>query len=1379
MEIQTLLKAETITLTIDGVKVQTTKGKKILEAALDAGIYIPNLCALRDLEPPTSACLLCLVQIEGKAATVTACSEPAVAGMVVHNNTPEVNESRRKMLRILLARHPSICLTCHRRVRCKPGDVCLRLASVDESQCILCAKNGRCDLQRAVDFVGLEEMTHEYIPKKLPVREDSPFFVRDNNFCILCQRCVRVCDHIRGVRAIEFAYPCHKACPAGIDIPRYLRLIALGRPSAALAVIREKVPFPGALGRVCVHPCETACQRGREVDKPLSIRMMKRFAADNGDGSWKAMSRKLPPTGKKVAVVGAGPASLTAAFYLAKQGHETTVFEALPEAGGMMRVGIPEYRLPRDILASEIDDIKNFGVELRLNSRVDSLDTLFDQGFSAVFLGLGAHEGMRLGVDGDDLPGVIESADFLRRINLGERINVGETVGVVGGGNVAIDAARVSLRLGAKKVTILYRRTRAEMPANPEEVDAALEEGIEIIYLAAPSKIVREGGKIKLECIRMELGEPDASGRRRPVPIEGSEFTTELDTLVSAIGQRTHVPEGFQVELGRGNAVKVDGEMRTTRAGVFSGGDCVSGPATVIEAIAAGRKAAESIDRYLGGTGDISESLVPAGEIPILMNGLPAEKTAVFSHLHPEERIRSFDEVEMAVAPGVAAAESVRCLQCNVIAPPADQELKEAGCQFCGACVDVCPVGALIERGVRWAGPSQRTVTTICPYCGVGCQLNIEVKDEKIIRVAPDEAGPANSGQACVKGKFGMDFVQDESRLTSPLIKRNGKFEEAGWEEALDLVASRLARYKGNQFAAISSAKCTNEDNYVFQKFTRAVMNTNNIDHCARLCHAPTVAGLATSFGSGAMTNSIAEIGEARCVFAIGTNTTEDHPVIAVQIQRALDNGGNLIVADPRRIDLCKKASFWLRHRPGTDTALLMGMARVILDEGLHDRAFIEERCENFHEFKDSLKAFGLSEVSRITDVPASTIAKAARLYATSKPTTILYCMGITQHSHGTDNVLAIANLAMLTGNIGKPASGVNPLRGQNNVQGACDMGALPGVFTAYQSVASPVLREKFEAAWGCALPGEPGTVLTEMFHAVDAGKIKAMYVIGENPVLSDPDAGHIGKSLDRLEFLVVQDLFLTETAKLADVVLPAASFAEKDGTFTNTERRIQRVRQVVSPVGNSRPDWRIVSDLAARMGAKGFSYSEPSEIMKEISDLSPSYGGVNYDRLDNGGLQWPCPFENHPGTEYLHGETFVRGKGKFSPLEYKAPAEQPDKDYPLLLSTGRSLYQFHTGSMTRKTKGLNQIKGEEMVEISPEDARDLDVSNGEIVQISSRRGKVKAKAKITGTVPKGMIFMTFHFAESATNLLTNPALDPVSKIPEFKVCAVRVDKIS
>ncbi|MEK7777591.1 MAG: formate dehydrogenase subunit alpha, partial [Chloroflexota bacterium] len=517
-------------------------------------------------------------------------------------------------------------------------------------------------------------------------------------------------------------------------------------------------------------------------------------------------------------------------------------------------------------------------------------------------------------------------------------------------------------------------------------------------------------------------------------------------------------------------------------------------------------------------------------------------------------------------------------------------------------------------------------VKTTCSYCGVGCGIYLGVRGGLIVGIRGDPDNPVNRGNLCVKGRFGYSYINHPERLASPLIKRDGKFIEATWEEALDLVASKLANYKGDQFAGLASAKCTNEENYLIQKFTRTVMGTNNVDHCARLCHAPSVAGLAQTLGGGAMTNSISDIGQAACILAIGTNTTSAHPVIGLEVIRAVRNGAKLIVANPKEIDLCRFGNLWLRHRPGTDVALLMGMMRVIVEDGLLDSAFIERRCENFAAFRESLGSFTLDFVERITGVPQDKIVEAARLYATSNPAAILYAMGITQHSHGTDNVLAISNLALLTGNIGKPGSGVNPLRGQNNVQGSCDMGALPNVYSGYQRVDDPEVRRKFETAWGSSLSSSPGLTLTEILNAAYQRQIKALYIVGENPALSEPCARHAQGALEELEFLVVQDIFLSDTARHAHVVLPAVSFAEKDGTFTNTERRVQRIRKAIEPVGASRPDWWITCQIATRLGGKGFNFSHPAEILEEAAALTPSYRGISYNRLENGGLQWPCP---------------------------------------------------------------------------------------------------------------------------------------------------------
>jgi formate dehydrogenase alpha subunit len=1365
-----MAKEDMITMNVDGKEVEARRGQMILETARNSGIYIPSLCHYPGLKPlphviPDEACQLCIVEANGNV--VLSCVTPISERMVVKTKTPRVQELRQRKLLSILAR--------------QPADICL--------------EKKECELRKAIDYIGLGEIP-VHVARSLPPLEDNPFFVRDSSFCILCNRCLRVCDDIRGLGVIEPAFPCHKACPAGIDVPRYIRLIARGRPSASLAVIREKVPFPAVLGRVCAAPCQEECRRGLDVDETLRIRILKRFAADNGDDSWKKQAKFLPSTGKSVAVVGAGPAGLTCAYYLAKLGHKVTIFEALPEPGGMMRVGIPEYRLPRDILRDEIREIEKTGVEVKLNARVESLDSLFGQGYQAIFLAIGAHKEMKLGVQGEDLPGVIGCVEFLRRFNLGEKVQVGKRVGVIGGGNVAIDSARAALRLGAKKVIIFYRRTKSEMPAQSEEVEQGLEEGIEVIFLVAPSKILRGKDNLKVELIRMELGEPDSSGRRRPVPVKGSEFVAALDTLIAAIGEQPDVPTGFRIEVGRGNVVKANEDLTTSREGVFAGGDCESGPALVINAIAAGRKAAQSIDRYLGGKGDITEHLVPAQEAMEWLEEVPVgERLAAISYLGPGTRISGLSEVEQPMDWDTGVAEARRCLQCHAIAPPGGQTLREVGCKFCGACVDSCPTNALADLGTRGIAKPDRTVTTICPYCGVGCQLRLEVKDERIIASRPDPDGAANHGQACVKGRFGIaEFVHHPERLSTPLIRKNRELKQASWDESLELIAKRLGKYTPDEIAVISSAKCTNEENYVIQKFARAVLGTNNVDHCARLCHAPTVAGLVQSFGSGAMTNSIGEIGNAACILAIGTNTTDDHPVIGLEMIRAARNEGKLIVINPKEIDLCRYASLWLQHNPGTDVALLMGMMRIVVDEGLHDRAFIEARCENFDEFKKSLQDFDLDFVEQVTRVPRDKIVEAARMFATNRPASIVYSMGITQHSHGTDNVIATANLAMLTGNMGKPSSGVNPLRGQNNVQGACDMGALPNVYPGYQAVSDAAIREKFETAWGCSLPpslkekfgiawscslpASPGLTLVEMINAAHRKEIKALYLVGENPALSDPDVQHVLEALARLDFFVVQDIFLSETARLAHVVLPATSFAEKDGTFTNTERRVQRVRKVVEPPGDSRPDWWIICQVAQRLGAKGFDYDHPSDIMEEIRKLTPSYGGISYERLEQGGLQWPCPVDDHPGTPILHINTCVRGKGRFIPLKYIPPGEMPSADYPLVLTTGRSLYHYHTGTMTRRVSGLNVMEPEGAVEINPQDASRLNIAHGDKVRVTSRRGEVITKAKVTETLRPGVVFMTFHFAESAANILTNPKLDPVSKIPEFKVAAVKVQKL-
>jgi formate dehydrogenase (NADP+) alpha subunit len=542
------------------------------------------------------------------------------------------------------------------------------------------------------------------------------------------------------------------------------------------------------------------------------------------------------------------------------------------------------------------------------------------------------------------------------------------------------------------------------------------------------------------------------------------------------------------------------------------------------------------------------------------------------------------------------------------------------------------------------------------------------------------------------------------------------------------------------------------------------------------------VAGLATTFGSGAMTNNIDDFANSKCILAIGTNAAEAHPVLAMRVRQSVRAGAKLIVANPMEVDFVRDADLWIRHKVGTDVALLMGLCRIIYDAGLYDKEFVETRCENFEAFKEQLKEYPLDWVAKTTGVEPDLLVKAARMYATSGASTILYAMGICEHSHGTDNVIANGNLAMMTGNVGKPGSGVNPLRGQNNVQGACDMGALPNVFTGYQAVNNEVAVKKFEEAWGVKLNREPGMKLTAMFPAAIDGDIKAIYMMGENPVLTDPDGTHVREALKNLDFFVFQDLFLNETAEYAHVILPAASFAEKDGTFTNTERRVQRIRKAIDPIGESKDDWWIISEIAKRMGAKGFDYTTSNQVMEEISRLTPSYAGINYRRLEEGSLQWPCTSEDHPGTCILHQNVFSRpsGKGNFVALKFRPPVVPTDAEYPILLITGRRLYHYHA-TMTRKVELLNILMSEEECQMNPADAVPLGVNDGDMIKVTSRNGAVDVRVKVSGIVPPGVVHMAFHFAETPTNVLISSAketLDPVTGTPAYKTCPVRINKI-
>jgi formate dehydrogenase alpha subunit len=708
------------------------------------------------------------------------------------------------------------------------------------------------------------------------------------------------------------------------------------------------------------------------------------------------------------------------------------------------------------------------------------------------------------------------------------------------------------------------------------------------------------------------------------------------------------------------------------------------------------------------------------------------------------------------------------------------RSMVETECELCGNCVSACPTGALQDKLSRLQGRTwdTRSVDSVCTYCGCGCNVQLQVRDGRVVQVTSAIGQGPGQGNLCVKGRYAFQFIGHPDRLTTPLVRRDGELVPATWDEALDLVARRLGEVRAahgpDAIVGFSSARCTNEENYLFQKFMRAVIGTQNVDHCARLCHASTVTGLRQSLGSGAMTNSFDDLETAEAVLIIGSNTSESHPIAALRIKKAQRNGAKVIVVDPRRIDMARRADLHLQLLSGTNVAVLNGMMHVILEEGLADDEFIAARTEGFDELREVLAGYAPEVVEQISGVPADDVRAAARMFAAAARGAIFYSMGITQHSHGTEHVLAISNLALMTGNLGRPGTGVNPLRGQNNVQGACDMGALPNVYTGYQAVGDADAQRKFTQAWRVRLAETPGLTVTEAFDAMAEGTVRALYVMGENPMLSDPDQTHVEEALRGLDFLVVQDIFLTETAALADVVLPAASFAEKDGTFTNTERKVQLLHAAVPSPGEARADWRIIGELARRMGAE-WSSAGPREIMAEIAALTPSYAGITYDRLEEGGLCWPCPDQFHPGTPILHVGRFTCGLGKFFPVAYQAPAEEADEEYPLTLTTGRMLEHYHTGTMTRRSDGINELVPAPFAEVNPADAAKLGVHDGTTVTVETRRGRIEVPAHVTERVRPGTVFIPFHFWESPANRLTNTARDPLAKIPEFKVCGCRI----
>ncbi|MFQ5971336.1 MAG: formate dehydrogenase subunit alpha [Alphaproteobacteria bacterium] len=795
----------------------------------------------------------------------------------------------------------------------------------------------------------------------------------------------------------------------------------------------------------------------------------------------------------------------------------------------------------------------------------------------------------------------------------------------------------------------------------------------------------------------------------------------------------------------------------------------------------------------------VTTSRFAAREAPAPDSSHPAMRVNLDACIHCNLCVRACREVQVNDVIGMAG----RGMGSKIVFD-FDDPMGDSTCVACGECVQACPTGALMpatmvdEAGVGGV-TADRTVHSLCPYCGVGCQITYHLQDDRILKV-DGRAGPANQNRLCVKGRFGFDYVHHPHRLTRPLIRRDGvpkrwddevdpanpetHFREASWEEALERAVAGLSRVRevhgGQAFAGFGSAKGSNEEAYLFQKLVRTAFLTNNVDHCTRLCHASSVAALMETIGSGAVTAPFTAALEADCIIVIGARPTENHPVAATFIKNAAKGGARLIVMDPRLQGLSRHATHNLQFKVGSDVALLNAMMHTIVEEGLTDAQYIAGYTEGYDALKERVRDFPPEKMAEVCGVDAATIREVARTYAKAERSIIFWGMGIAQHVHGTDNARCLISLALMTGHVGRPGTGLHPLRGQNNVQGASDSGLIPMVYPGYQSVASQSVRDFFARLWGVdGLDPEPGLTVVEIMNAARAGAIRAMYIMGENPAMSDPDQRHAREALASLEHLVVQEIFLTETAFHADVILPATAFPEKTGTFTNTNRQVQLGRQALDPPADTRQDWWIIQEIARGLGLD-WRYESVAEVYEEMRGTMEGFEGIPWQRLEReDAVTYPCDSEDDPGQEIIFGEGYPTpsGRGKFVPTDLLPPDELPDDDYPMVLSTGRMLEHWHTGAITRRASVLDELEPEAVASLHPRELSRLSIAPGEPLRVQTRRGAIVLTARADRDVPEGMVFIPFCFAEAAANLLTNPQLDPYGKIPEFKFCAARVEK--
>jgi len=1218
---------EKIRLTINGQEFEAEAGNTILQVARQNDIHIPTLC-FNEVLRPIESCRLCVVRVEGEEHLQASCSTEIQEGMVVTTDSDEIHQIRKLMLELLLKEHYGDCVA-----------------------------------------------------------------------------------------------PCQLTCPAGIDIQGYIALIAQGQYIEALKLIRERLPMPLTIGRVCPHFCEYKCNRNL-VEEPININHLKRFVADYEMHSGK---RNPPPlaglSGHKVAIIGGGPAGLSAAYNLRRLGHGSTIFDAMPALGGMLRYGIPEYRLPKKILDWEIDGILELGnIEVKLGVKWGedfTVESLRQEGYDAFILAIGAWDTRKLGIVGEDLQGVWSGVDFLVDLALGKTIEIGKNIAIIGGGNVAIDAARNSARMGADTVTIIYRRSRDEMPASPEEIHGAEEEGVQFHFLAAPVRLFGSNGKVdKLEYVKMELGEPDASGRRRPVPMEGSETFIPVDMVIAAIGQ---FPDLSPVDSDKGvegiattrwNTFGADPDsLHTGLEGVFTGGDVYRGPETVVGALADGRKAAMATHLYLRE----KEVHGPPKPFNILKGDLETVEKEQFTtrvasaprelmpELEPSVRIKNYEQIELGLSEEGAHREAERCLSCGCmdafdcklrkfafdfgvetttrIRPQIsldevsrrdihqfialdpnkcirckqcheactffqcsdavdfeDTPSLNSNCVFCGLCLDLCPTGALEERISGKPGPFHyEQKETICPHCGCGCNLLLNVKGDKLFTVTAQNTAPPSYGYTCRQGRFdSFDYLSKGKRLRTPLVKKDGKLVEASWEEALERVVSEFKRLKEEHgpsgLAAIGSPRATNEANYLLQKIFRNQLECNNLDYPGGQSHRATLSTLSQAMGKGAMTNSLSEIEKAEVIFALGNSIEESNPIVATAMRRASrTHARRLITLSSSEVALGKFAEPALVVPKEYMADFLQSLVKLMLELKLYDKDFVDAHTKGVGDLEKSLAHFDhLDSLAQLNMLP-STFEELARTLANTSSLAIVYSEDVTAHAHGAKKVEAIANLAMLTARIGQPHSGIYPLYGHINAQGAMDMGMAPSYYPGHVSVSGLAGNDSFSKVWGGQLPASSGLDYKEIIEAAQQKKVKGLYLMGENPMATQPEREKVQEALKQVEFLVVQDMLLTQCGELADVILPSTGSTEQEGTFTNTERRVQKLSPVLAAQGGALPDWRILADLLAKLDSKA-TYEDAKSVYQEIMSVVPFYQGLTYELLKEGGFQWPYTRENSRG---------------------------------------------------------------------------------------------------------------------------------------------------